>query len=194
MKYVTMLSFTGGIYGMKSILILSHCILNTASKVKTDESDLAEEYKLKSELLHKVLDNDIQMLQLPCPEFLMYGSHRWGHVRNQFDNPFYKNASKEMLNPFMMQIEEYASHPDEFNILGIVSVEGSPSCGYKLTCTGKKWCGELGSDPDHIADVQNSLEMKNEPGMFMQIIQKELKARSLSVPILTMNEAISLIS
>ena len=64
---------------MKRILVVSHCILNTASKVWQDESGLAEEYALRERLLRLVLDQDVQLLQLPCPELLLYGSRRWGH-------------------------------------------------------------------------------------------------------------------
>ena len=34
---------------VKRILLVSHCILNNASKVELDEAGLAEEYKLRSE-------------------------------------------------------------------------------------------------------------------------------------------------
>lgn len=172
---------------MKNILVLSHCLLNTASKVREDECNLKAEYELRSKLLKLIINNDIQMIQLPCPEFLLYGSQRWGHVKEQFDNPFYLNESKKMLEPFLLQIEEYLKHKDEFNIMGIVSVEGSPSCGYHLTCSSKKWGGE-------ISKVQDSLKMVNDSGAFMDIIVDELKKRSISVPILTMEDAIGKLS
>ena len=59
---------------MKKLLIVSHCILNTASKVEMDEKDLRDEFRLKQRLLTKVMEEEIQLFQLPCPEFIMYGS------------------------------------------------------------------------------------------------------------------------
>lgn len=73
---------------VKRILLVSHCILNNASKVELDEAGLAEEYRLRSELMNLIIEKNIQMIQLPCPEFIMYGSQRWGHVKNQFQHPF----------------------------------------------------------------------------------------------------------
>lgn len=125
---------------MKSLLVLSHCILNTASKVMQDERELAEEYQIRDLLLQLILRKNIQILQLPCPEFVLYGSQRWGHVKNQFQHPYFEKASKEMLEPILLQLEEYDRHPESFSVLGIVSVEGSPSCGYHHTCIGE-WKG-----------------------------------------------------
>lgn len=178
---------------MKEIIVLSHCILNTASKVEQDETELQEEYEAKNLLLKLILEKEIQMIQLPCPEFRMYGSMRWGHVKNQFKHPFFQNECRQMLQPVLMQLEEYYNHSERFHIIGIVSVEGSPSCGYRLTCTGD-WKGEIGTDETRIARIQNTLRMEEEPGVFMEILQDELKKHNLSIPILSMNEAVNKLS
>lgn len=177
---------------MKSLLVLSHCILNTASKVMQDERELAEEYQIRDLLLQLILRKNIQILQLPCPEFVLYGSQRWGHVKNQFQHPYFEKASKEMLEPILLQLEEYDRHPESFSVLGIVSVEGSPSCGYHHTCIGE-WKGEIGIDPAHISQIQGSLRMSSKPGVFMELLKEELEAHKLSIPILTMEETIELL-
>ena len=113
---------------MKDLLIVSHCILNHAAKVEQDEAELAGEYKIREELLQLVLKKDVQLFQMPCPEFIMYGSQRWGHVKNQFQHPFYIEQCRHILEPVLFQLQEYAQHVEKFRILGIVSVEGSPNC------------------------------------------------------------------
>ena len=75
----------------------------------------------------------------------MYGSQRWGHVKNQFQHPFYMEQCRKILEPVLLQLQEYAQHVEKFHVLGIVSVEGSPNCGYHLTCEGE-WKGEIGTD------------------------------------------------
>ena len=112
---------------MKNLLIVSHCILNNAAKVEQDEAELAEEYKIREELMQLILKKDVQLLQLPCPEFIMYGSQRWGHVKNQFQHPFYMEQCRKILEPVLLQLQEYAQHVEKFHVLGIVSVEGSPT-------------------------------------------------------------------
>lgn len=174
---------------MKNILVVSHCILNVASKLCfEDESALEEELKDRNTFLNLIIEKDIQLLQMPCPEFMMYGSQRWGHVKQQFDNPFFRKKSSDLLKPILMQIQEYHSHPGRFNILGIVSVEGSPSCGYKLTCEGD-WGGEFGDDMKNVEKRLNTLKMTNNSGVFIEVIIEELEKYQLQVPIITMPEA-----
>ena len=101
---------------MKRILLVSHCILNNASKVELDEAGLAEEYRLRSELMNLIIEKNIQMIQLPCPEFIMYGSQRWGHVKNQFQHPFYMEQCRKILEPVLLQLQEYAQHVEKFHM------------------------------------------------------------------------------
>lgn len=179
---------------MKDIVLLSQCILNTASKVCEPEENLTDEYRKRNELLNLIFKNNIQMIQLPCPEFMLYGSQRWGHVKEQFENPFYRIQSQHMLEPIILQLEEYLKHPDQFQVLGLVSVEGSPSCSSRLTCRSRKCGGEIGSDKQHIAEIQNDVKMVNDSGAFMDIILEELTEHKLSIPILTMDDAINKLS
>lgn len=178
---------------VKRILLVSHCILNNASKVELDEAGLAGEYKLRGELMNLIIEKNIQVIQLPCPEFIMYGSQRWGHVKNQFQHPFYKEQCRKLLDSVLMQVQEYTQHPETFSVIGIVSVEGSPNCGYHRTCEGP-WKGEIGSDEKRICAIQNSLKMTEKPGVYMEILEKEIHDRELSIPIMTMAEAIELLN
>lgn len=177
---------------MKSLLVLSHCILNNASKVSQDETELAAEYELRNRLLKLALEKNVQFLQLPCPEFILYGSQRWGHVKNQFQHPYFKKASEDMLEPVLLQLEEYSRHSESFCILGVVSVEGSPSCGYRCTCTGD-WKGEIGTDAACISQLQDTLEIREEPGVFMEVLNTQLAKRQLKIPVMTMEDAIVLL-
>ena len=83
--------------------------------------------------------------------------------------------------------EKYAAVPDRFRILGIVSVEGSPSCGSRLTCRGD-WGGELDLRDSGITD--KGVRMTEEAGVFMDEIVKMLGEYGLDIPVMTMPEAI----
>lgn len=173
---------------MKKILIVSHCILNKASKVEQDETELQEEYQVRNELLKLIEEQDIQMIQLPCPEFFMYGANRWGHVKDQFGHPFFRKTCRELFRPILLQIREYLNHPERFLILGIVSVEGSPSCGWNLTCRGR-WGGELADLTETKKRIQ-TLEMEQKPGVFMEEIFYMLKDAGIELPIFSMEKII----
>lgn len=175
---------------MEKILVVSHCILNKASKVKGyNMEEMEEENQLRKELLKEVFDKDIELLQLPCPEFIMYGSKRWGHVKNQFDNPFFRKNCEEILNPIIEQLKEYNNNKDRFQILGIVSVEGSPSCGYNLTCKGN-YGGELGGC-SNLQEKIESIVMVNEAGVFMEELKILLDKNDLHMDIKTMKDQVT---
>lgn len=177
---------------MKNILVVSHCILNNAAKVADDGAGLAEEYRQRDEMMQAVLDKNVQLLQLPCPEFIMYGSRRWGHVKDQFDNPFFRSRSRELLKRTLMQLREYASNTNRFRLLGIVSVEGSPSCGYRLSCRAD-WGGEINETVCEAGGAAAKVRMVNEPGVYMEVLAGMLEESGLELPILTIPEATSTI-
>lgn len=173
---------------MKKILVLTHCILNRASKVERyDEKEIREENELRSELLKEIFEKDIELLQLPCPEFTMYGSKRWGHVKDQFDNPFFRKNCREILNPIIEQLREYDENKEKFKILGIVAIDGSPSCGYNLTCKGE-YGGELLCS--HLDEKINSVVMEKEAGVFMEELEILLRKNNLNITIRTMKDQI----
>ena len=58
---------------------VSHCILNTAAKVVLyDEAEIKAEEALRRRFVGRALELGVQLVQLPCPEFTLYGAQRWG--------------------------------------------------------------------------------------------------------------------
>lgn len=55
----------------------------------------------------KAVEQGIQLVQLPCPEFTLYGPKRWGHTREQFDNPFFREHCRKILSPVLTQMKAY---------------------------------------------------------------------------------------
>ncbi len=154
---------------MLKIIFVAHCVLNTASKVVMYEKEsMAAEEKLRLKFMTRAIEQGVQLVQLPCPEFNMYGAKICGHVSNQFDNPFFKENCKKMLKPIIMEMKEYLSCPDRFKVLGVVGIDGSPSCGVNLTCTAD-WYGSFG-ERENLSETLNSVEMVNKRGVFMQVL------------------------
>ena len=174
---------------MNKILVVSHCILNTASKVVSyNKEEIREEALNRKKLMNYVLDNNIQLLQLPCPEFVMYGASRWGHVKDQFNHPFFRKQCRDMLEPIIMQLREYASFPERFQVLAILAIDGSPSCGNNLTCKGE-WGGEFSGCPDFESKVKG-LYMAKESGVFMEELKLLLEAEQMDIPIKDLSEIV----
>lgn len=175
---------------MKKILVITHCILNRASKVESyNIEEINQENELRKELLKEVFEKDVELLQLPCPEFTIYGARRWGHVKDQFDNPFFRNHCKNILKPIIEQLIEYYTNKDKFEILGIVAIDGSPSCGYNFTCKGN-YGGELGGCISLDKKI-DSVVLENELGVFMEELKKILDDNNINIPIRTLKDEIT---
>ena len=172
---------------MEKILFVAHCILNTGSKVVMDDSeDMRKETALRKKLLKMAIEKDIQFIQLPCPEFTVYGAKRWGHVSDQFDNAFFRKHCRNLLELPFMELEEYLVHPDRFSVLGFVGIEGSPTCGVNLTCTGP-WGGSKSTGQEWAAIV-DQCKMVSRPGVLIQVLKEELNKRGIDIPIYGLNE------
>ena len=163
---------------MQKIVFVSHCILNIASKVVMyNQEEMDAEEALRKKFMHLAIDNDIQLIQLPCPEYTLYGANRWGHVSNQFDNVFFRKHCRKILEPILDQLKEYLAHEDRFEVLGFVGIDGSPSCGVDYTCTGN-WYGSFESRTN-LQETLKSCGLSKGPGVLMDVLKEMLKEEGL---------------
>lgn len=164
---------------MKKIVFVSHCILNIASKVVMyNQEEMDAEESLRKKFVHLAIDNDIQLIQLPCPEYTLYGAKRWGHVSNQFDNVFYRKHCRNVLEPILDQLKEYLANEERFEVLGFVGIDGSPSCGVDYTCTGC-WFGSF-EKRSNLQETLKSCRLSKGPGVFMDVLQEMLREEGLN--------------
>lgn len=163
---------------MQNIVFVSHCVLNTASKVVMyEEESMAAEEKLRREFLNKALEKGVQIIQLPCPEFTLYGANRWGHTKNQFDNPFFIEHCRKLLQPIINQLKEYLKNDDKFNVLGFIGIDGSPSCGVDYTCFGS-WGGNLSGRND-LDETIASVVMEKGRGVLFDVLSDMLEEEGI---------------
>lgn len=164
---------------MQKIVFVSHCILNTASKVVLyNQEEIEAEEALRKAFIRQAVDNGIQIIQLPCPEFTLYGAKRWGHVSDQFDNVFFRSHCRSLLRPILDQLKEYLANEDRFEVLGFVGIDGSPSCGVDYTCRGN-WLGSFGCRTD-LEETLADCHMEKKPGVMMSVLQEMLVEESLA--------------
>lgn len=164
----------------QKIIIVSHCFFNDAAKLRNQNiEEMTAERRGKREFLTYLLSEGYEIIQLPCPEFLLYGSRRWGHAASQFDTPHFRAEARRMLEPVVMQLEEYNAFPDRYELTGIIGIDGSPSCGIDFTYDGD-WGGEFGSK-EAVSPVPGTLNKVNSPGIFMRILKEMLREKHLFV-------------
>lgn len=107
------------------LMFLSHCLLNQNACVR----GIASEPAAIRSLVDLLLDHDVGLYQMPCPEMLYYGSSRWGQVKQQYASPMFREHCRRLAGQMFDQIEDYRN--SGHTVIGIVMRDGSPTCGLK---------------------------------------------------------------
>ncbi len=164
----------------KKIVVLCHCILNCNSKVEG-----SSDYEGAMYFNKKLIDNGFGIIQLPCPELMMYGINRWGHSKEQFDNIIYREKCRELLLGYIYQIKMYIDNA--YEVKAVITIDGSPSCGYNRTCSSKLWYGELSGCKNLDEKIEN-IKLINGTGVFIEELVKLLDEYKIVIPILGIDE------
>ena len=155
----------------RRVIFLAHCLLNQNS-ISDGTAVYPAAFK---DVLRLLMEADIGVVQLPCPELCCLGLDRGDEkgaerpvtaentrIRRELQRGEPARRLEALVGYTMYQIEEYRRHG--FEILGIVGVNRSPSCGAETT-----------SDND--AEVPGM-------GLFMGRLAERLSEAGVSVPML----------
>lgn len=129
----------------RKIILVAHCIINQNS-ISDGTADFPCRF---SEILELLENNNIGLIQLPCPELMCLGLDRNdtsgssrellvenSRIRTLMENSINKNKIAEMVKSVVYQIGEYRKHG--FEIIGIIGINRSPSCGIDTTSINSK--------------------------------------------------------
>ena len=154
----------------KRVIFLAHCILN-----QNAISDGTAGYPAAhADLIRTLLDAQVGIVQMPCPELCCLGLDRGDpqaaerpvvventRIRVALGAPEATAQLDRLVDHVMLQIREYRRHG--FTIVGIVGVNRSPSCGVDTT-----------SDRDRELPGQ---------GVFLARLTAALDTAGLSIPV-----------
>jgi predicted secreted protein len=148
----------------KKIALVAHCVLNQNAVVGGGAHYAAIIPNVVETLsLHK-----FSIFQLPCPEMYAAGINRWGQVKEQYMNSGFKRSFLKAVHYTIECIEDYVNHGYQIVIIGM---EGSPSCGIKITESNPSWGGTV----DNLNGEKLSLISAR--GYFMDLLNEEISAR-----------------
>jgi predicted secreted protein len=82
-------------------------------------------------MLDLVLDAQLGIYQMPCPEVTYLGSMRWGQVKKMYGNPMFRRHCRHIAEQICDQIQTYRDN--DHQVVGIVLRDGSPTCGLKCS-------------------------------------------------------------
>lgn len=106
----------------KKVIFFSHCILNQNTVV----APLARAKGAYTSIVQKILDLDIGIHQLPCPEYIFLGLDRKPMGKKEYDSHGYRDLCREIALSSMKVIKEYINK--EYEIVGLVGINCSPTC------------------------------------------------------------------
>ena len=155
----------------KRVVFIAHCLLN-----QNAISDGTAVYPAAFQnIIKALLSADIGIVQLPCPELCCLGLDRGNihgaehpvvrentRIRNEMMKPDIYGHLLDLVDGVMEQIAEYRKYG--FEIVGIVGVNRSPSCGVDTT-----------------SDFDSEIEGK---GLFMEALSNRLKGETPPIPML----------
>lgn len=152
----------------KKIVLVAHCFLNQNSKI----DECAHYPGVILEATKALIDTEVGIIQMPCPEIFYLGLDREVDLRTsrtvesedtrvakRMQEEKSKALCKSMVDSIVYQVEEYIKHG--FCIVGLIGMNGSPTCGINTT-----WY-----------DGQE-LEGK---GIFIEILEKALKDKDIFI-------------
>ena len=151
------------------ILVLSHCILNRATRWWQKGKSIQDNQGISIQILSLLSDLKIGVIQLPCPEFTFCGNPRPPRTRDEYLSlPGFQQHCKGLANEiarYLKSIIDNAREPS-IRILAIVGVERSPTCSVKHTPIGR------GSDKRYVEGR----------GIFIELLSESLRKMGLEIP------------
>lgn len=155
----------------KRIVFVAHCILNQNS-ISDGTADFPGS---NVKAVQALLDANVGIVQLPCPELCCLGldrSNEYGadspvvventRIRGQIQKLPASERLAEIVEQVIYQILQYHQHG--FDILGIIGINRSPCCG---------------------VDTTSFDDMEREgQGVFIAAIRHELEKAALDIPLI----------
>lgn len=160
----------------KRVLFLAHCVLN-----QNAISDGTASFSGVNEtILRLLLDANVGIVQMPCPEMNCLGLDRGdreganrplleenSRIRREMNRTGARRMLDELVRQVLFQIEEYERFG--FEVVGIVGINRSPSCGIDTTS-------------------KDNVETEGK-GVFLELISEELKRRDLKIPLVGIKDS-----
>ena len=155
----------------KKVIFLAHCLLN--QNAISDGTAVCP--AAFGELIQLLLDHEVGVVQMPCPELCCLGLDRGDvhgaerpvveentRIRRAMEKDGPRQKREALADLVAEQVQEYHKHG--FQVLGIVGANRSPNCGVETT-----------------SDFDREVEGR---GAFMDAIAQRLEAAGISVPML----------
>jgi predicted secreted protein len=107
------------------VIFLVHCIINSNS-ICIGPKTPSRWPAMVNEIVELLMKNKVGIIQLPCPEQLVFGLVRNETSKIQIDTPEFRECCKKIAESTVNLIEEYIKNG--FKVIGFLGKRGSPTC------------------------------------------------------------------
>ena len=107
----------------KKIILVAQCLINPYCRVHV----LGQNFPLSHELMDYLMKLRVGIIQYACPETTAMGLQRNPQGRQQYDNMFFRNHCKELLQPPFLMVEEFLRNG--YRLVAYIGLYNSPTCG-----------------------------------------------------------------
>lgn len=147
--------------------MVCHCVLNQNAKIE----GIAGYPGTFRPVVERLLDADVGIYQLPCPEMTFFGISRWSAVKDQYSSPFFRRHAENLAERVVDELVDYTRRG--YRALCVIGMNGSPACGVDLTPqpADEPWGGRIPGVP--------SRRLVADKGTFMEVLNALLCARGL---------------
>ena len=160
------------------LIFISHCLLNQNACVKGISSEAA----MIKPLIKLLMDHDVAIYQMPCPEVSFCGQARWGQVKQQYSTPMFRRHCRQIAEQILDHVQNYTD--TGHRVLGVVMRDGSPTCGLHRTAVSADdeqiWGGMVWQIPK-----QRFAETR---GVYCEELQAEKERRNMDLLFLSLPE------
>jgi len=180
------------------VIFLSHCLLNENTRYLGGACRKA----CVDELVDELQKQGIGIVQMKCPEQktwggvlkreMLMGYGIKGTILNAFRTPYMmyfiwktKRSFKKIAQDVVSEIKDYMD--SGFEVMGIIGIKGSPSCGVSASMDLKKSADFVAQldiekiNKVYVNDYFYKKCMVNKSGLFFNELKKELSAHHVSV-------------
>jgi predicted secreted protein len=151
--------FSDKIENSKKVVFISECLIN--QNIRAYGVKNVSGTGPVTEILNELIRNQIGFTVVSCPEVEYEGLRRRTCGKIRYDNPTYRTVCTKIAENVIKRLKMYLN--DGYRVGGLICVNGSPSCGIDFCAIGG---GEGWS---------------NEPGVFIEELEKKLKENNLSL-------------
>ena len=146
----------------KKIILISHCLLNQNARPLGGEKYSG----IVKELLELFSESGVGVIQIPCPQLeFNEGLNRKSKTKESYENNGFRLKCQKLSLNMIQTIQKYLDKG--YEILGILGVEQSTTCG--------------------VYQIQNGKRSVPGKGIFIEELEKEMEKKNFQVPIIGVN-------